>query len=159
MRFILLDKITELVPGEKVSAVKNLSLAEEYLADHFPAFPVLPGVLIIEALVQTAAMLVRVTNNFSHSIVVLSEARNVKYKSFVKPGNTMSLSLTAKNIGETESSFSGTAKIGDQEIVTARLKLMHFNLIDKDKTMAYVDTQIIREMKERARLLGVRVEE
>jgi len=157
MRFILLDKITDLIPGEKVSAIKNLSLAEEYLADHFPAFPVLPGVLIIEAFVQAAAMLVRVTNDFSHSIVVLSEARNVKYKSFVKPGNTMSLSLTAKNVGETESSFSGIARIGDQEIVTARLKLRHFNLADEDKSMAYVDTQIIQEMKERARLVGIRV--
>ena len=83
MRFILLDNVTEIIPGQKIQAVKALSLAEEYLGDHFPNFPVLPGVLILEAMVQTAAMLVRVTNDFSHSMIVLSEARNVKYRSFV----------------------------------------------------------------------------
>ena len=155
MRFILLDKVTELVPGKKIEAIKALSLAEEYLADHFPDFPVLPGVLIIEALVQSAAMLVRVTNNFAHSMIVLSEAHNVKYKSFVKPGNILRMSLAAKSIGTDEgSSFQGAAFIDDKPIVEARLKLAHFNLADKDKTLAPVDARIIEQMKKRARLVG-----
>ena len=111
MRFVLLDKVTELVPGQKIVAVKALSLAEEYLGDHFPTFPVLPGVMMIEALVQTAAMLVRVTNDFSHSMVVLQEARNVKYKSFVKPGNLLTISVTAKSIGDEGSSFQGAGTV------------------------------------------------
>ena len=53
MRFALVDRIVSLERGESISTVKNLSLAEEYLADHFPGFPVLPGVLMLEALVQT----------------------------------------------------------------------------------------------------------
>ena len=77
MRFILLDKVTELLEGQRIEAVKSLSLAEEYLADHFPAFPVMPGVLMIEGLVQTAAMLVRKTLGFSKSMIVLQEAQNV----------------------------------------------------------------------------------
>ena len=110
MRFILLDRVTEIVPGVRISAVKAVTLAEEYLADHFPKFPVFPGVMMIEALVQTAAMLVQVTNDFAQSIVVLHEARNVKYKSFVKPGNLLEMSLVAKSIGPEESNFiaSGT---------------------------------------------------
>lgn len=155
MRFILLDKVTELIPGKKIEAVKALSLAEEYLADHFPDFPVLPGVLMIEALVQSAAMLVRVTNNFSHSMVVLCEARNVKYKSFVKPGNVLRMSLEAKKIGTDDgSSFRGIAHIDGRVMVEAQLKLTHFNLADKDKSLAEVDARIIEEMKKRAQLVG-----
>ncbi|HEX5445871.1 MAG TPA: 3-hydroxyacyl-ACP dehydratase FabZ family protein, partial [Pirellulales bacterium] len=91
MRFTLIDRIVDLQPGAKIRAVKNLSLAEEYLADHFPGFPVLPGVLMLEAMTQAAAWLVRVSDDFAHSMVVLKEARNVKYNQFVEPGQTLSV--------------------------------------------------------------------
>jgi len=154
VKFILLDKVTELVPGQKVEAVKALSLAEEYLGDHFPTFPVLPGVMMIEALVQTAAMLVRVTNGFDKSMIVLQEARNVKYKSFVKPGNVLKMSVIAKSISEDSSSFVAEAHIGEQPMVEARLKLRHFNLSDTDPNLRVVDDRLISEMKRRAQLVG-----
>ena len=154
MRFILLDRVTDLVVGERICAVKALSLAEEYLADHFPKFPVLPGVLMIEALVQTAAMLVRVTNHFEQSMVVLQEARNVKYKSFVKPGHVLNLTVQAKSIEAEQSSFVGYAEVDGQVMVEARFKLKHFNLADKEKRLAKADAKIIQEMKERAQLIG-----
>jgi len=78
MRFSLIDRIVELQPGAKIEAVKNLSLAEEYLADHFPQFPVMPGVLMVEAMTQAAPWLVRRTEDFAHSMIVLSEAKNVQ---------------------------------------------------------------------------------
>ena len=154
MKFILLDRVTELVTGEKICAVKALSLGEEYLGDHFPTFPVLPGVLMIEAMVQTAAMLVRVTNDFAQSVIVLSEARNVKYKSFVKPGNVLQMSLVAKEIGTDNSSFVGSAEVDGQPMVEGRIKLRHFNLADTKADLASVDERITKEMKCRARLLG-----
>ena len=154
MRFILLDRVTELERGRRICAVKALTLAEEYLGDHFPIFPVMPGVLMIEALVQTAAMLVRVSNDFGQSIVVLEEARNVKYKSFVKPGNILRLEVEAREIGPGSSSFSGAGYVEDQPMVEARLKLRHFNLADQDKNMGLVDERIKTEMKRQARLVG-----
>ena len=51
MKFVLIDQVIAIIPGESISARKTLSLAEEYLADDFPGFPVLPGVLMVEALV------------------------------------------------------------------------------------------------------------
>lgn len=154
MRFILLDNVTSIQPGSHIEAVKALSLAEEYLADHFPAFPVLPGVMMIEAMVQTAAMLVRVTNGFAQSMIVLQEAKNVKYKSFVKPGNILRMRLEAKSIEAQTSSFIGEAWIGDRPMVEARLKLRHFNLVDNDPKLAGVDERLVRDMKQRAQLVG-----
>lgn len=154
MRFILLDKVIDVTPGRKIEAVKAISLAEEYLADHFPQFPVLPGVLMIEALVQTAAMLVRLHNDFAQSMIVLHEARNVKYKSFVKPGNILRMALEAREIAEQTSSFTGTAYVDDNVMVEARLKLRHFNLADRDEALAPLDAEIIAHMKHRAQLVG-----
>lgn len=154
VRYILVDKVTELAPGERITAEKALSLAEEYLGDHFPTFPVLPGVLMIEALVQSAAMLVRVTEGFRHSMIMLQDARNVKYKSFVKPGGILRLEVKARQIGETESSFVGQGFVGDRPTVEGRFTLRHYNLADRDKSWAALDAQILQEMKQRAQLVG-----
>lgn len=154
MKFILLDKVTELVPGEKICAVKALSLAEEYLGDHFPTFPVLPGVMMLEAMVQTAAMLVRVTNDFAQSMIVLVEARNIKYKSFVKPGNIIEISLRAKEITAENSYFLGSVTVDGKAMVDGRIKLRHFNLAEQKPQLASVDERIVKEMKHRARLVG-----
>ncbi|MCP4249820.1 MAG: beta-hydroxyacyl-ACP dehydratase, partial [bacterium] len=91
MKFILIDRIVELVPGERITAVKALSRAEEYLADHFPRFPVMPGVLMVEAMIQGASWLIRATEDFAHSMLQLAEAKNVTYKSFVSPGQVFEL--------------------------------------------------------------------
>jgi len=83
----ILDRICSFEAGKQLTAVKNVSLAEEYLADHFPEFPVLPGVFMLEAATQAGAWLVRLSENYAHSIVVLHEARAVKYADFVTPGH------------------------------------------------------------------------
>jgi hypothetical protein len=69
--------------------VKNLTLGEEYLADHFPTFPVMPGVLILQTLVEGSAWLLRATEDFQHSVIALRDARNVKYGNFMQPGHSM----------------------------------------------------------------------
>ena len=155
MRFILLDKVTELLEGQRIEAVKSLSLAEEYLADHFPAFPVMPGVLMIEGLVQTAAMLVRKTLGFSKSMIVLQEAKNVKYKSFVKPGNLLRMVVEAKEITPDQSRFNAAAYLGEQQMVEAKLKLKHFNLADENPELTQIDEKLIENMKRRAELVGI----
>src|SRR3954452_4076590 len=91
MRFVLLDRIVELQAGQSLDAGKNLSLGEEYLADHFPGFPVMPGVLMLEALTQAGAWLIRDMDDFAHSVVLLKQARTIKYGSFVEPGRQLQL--------------------------------------------------------------------
>src|SRR5439155_12580868 len=86
VKFNLIDRIEQL-SDDRIVAVKYVSLAEEYLADHFPTFPVLPGVMMLEAVTQAAAWLLHHRQDFAKSMAVLKEARNVKYGSFVAPGN------------------------------------------------------------------------
>ncbi|MHC4570706.1 MAG: 3-hydroxyacyl-ACP dehydratase FabZ family protein [Planctomycetota bacterium] len=153
MRFILIDKIVSLEPGKKIKTVKSVSLAEEYLADHFPTFPVLPGVLLLEGLIESASWLVRETENFAHSMILLAQARNVKYKSFLAPGAQIEYTVEAKTLEENVSSFTGFGLSGGERIVEARFGLRHFNLADESSTMAATDARIIENMKKRWELL------
>ena len=153
MKFILIDKVISLEMGREIKAVKGVSLAEEYLADHFPTFPVLPGVLLLQGLVESASWLVRATENFGHSMILLAEARNVKYKSFLAPGSQIEYTVQAKSIEENISSFTGFGSSDGEHIVEARFGLRHFNLADKNPTMAAIDAKVIENMKQRWKLL------
>ncbi len=153
MKFILIDKVVSLTAGSEIRTVKNVTLSEEYLADHFPAFPVLPGVLLLEGLVESASWLVRSTENFAHSLVLLAEAKNVKYKSFLAPGGRIEYTVKAKTIEENISSFTGSGVSDGQTIVEARFGLRHFNLEEQNPSMAEVDGLIIENLKERWKLL------
>ena len=153
MRFILIDKVVLLESGKRIKAVKGVSLAEEYLADHFPTFPVLPGVLLLEGLIESASWLVRETENFAHSMILLEQARNVKYKSFLPPGEQIEYSVDAKTIEENVSSFTGVGVSAGEQIVEARFGLRHFNLASQEPAMAAVDARIIESLKQRWKLL------
>lgn len=155
MKFLLVDKIVSLEPGKRIVTLKALSLAEEYLADHFPIFPVLPGVMMIEAMVQAAAWLVRIEQDFAKSVIVLKSARNVRYSSFVAPGNFLRCELEAVSIGPDSATFKGAGFIGDVQAVSGRLELLSFNLADRGgKWLAEADASIVSQERQRFRLVG-----
>lgn len=142
MKFLLVDRISEIEPGRRVVAHKAVSLAEEYLADHFPAFPVLPGVFLLEAMTQAAAWVVRTGLDFRPSLVVLKEARNVTYKSFVAPGQTLTIEAVSAELSAESSVFAASGTVEGREIVKGRLTLRHLNLADSDPTLAPLDERI-----------------
>jgi 3-hydroxyacyl-[acyl-carrier-protein] dehydratase len=147
MRFKLLDRIVELKPGVSITAVKGLALAEDYLADHFPQFPVMPGVFMLEAMTQVSAWLIRVTEDFRHSMVVLREARNVKYADFVAPGQTLTVTAEMLSQTEQETKLKVQGAVDGKLNVSARLVLARFNLADGNPVRASSDAHVIRQMR------------
>lgn len=153
MRFSLLDRIDELQPGERIAAVKTLSLAEEYLADHFPRFPVMPGVLMLEAMTQAGAWLVRASEDFQHSMVVLKEAKNVKYGQFVAPGQTLHVSAEIVSQTDEETTVKARGIVDGRTTVSGRLVLERYNLADRAPSHAASDEIVRREMRDLFALL------
>jgi 3-hydroxyacyl-[acyl-carrier-protein] dehydratase len=142
MRFTLVDLVTELEPGTRITTVKNVTLSEEYLDDHFPRFPVLPGVLMLEAMTQACAWLVRVTEDFAHSIVTLKEARNVKYGRFVRPGQTLMIKAEMKKRHEHDSQFDVQGFVNGEVAVSGKLTLEHYNLAERRPSMSQTDEDL-----------------
>jgi 3-hydroxyacyl-[acyl-carrier-protein] dehydratase len=153
VKFNLIDKI-EQISDEKIVALKYVSLAEEYLADHFPTFPVLPGVMMLEALTQAAAWILHRRNNFAKSIAVLKEARNVKYGQFVAPGNALRVEVEYFKSTDTGATFKATGYVGDAQAVAARIELSYFNLADKQPELAGIDAKLIEHNKARWSVLN-----
>src|SRR5215510_15036044 len=131
MRFNLVDRILDFEPGKRIRIVKNLTLGEEYLADHFPTFPVMPGVLMLQTLVEAGAWLLRVTEDFRHSVIVLREVKNVKYGTFMEPGRQMAVTAEMVEHQDGLASFKGKGEVNGNATVTARFTLARYNLSDR----------------------------
>lgn len=132
MRFSLIDRIIELEPCVRITAIKTLTMTEEYLADHFPHFPVMPGVLMLESLTEAGAWLVRVSEDFAHSMVVLKQANNVKYAQFVEPGQTLTVTAEVLKFDDGAVKLKAYGTVGGRIILNARLTLACYNLADND---------------------------
>lgn len=144
MRFVLIDRIVELESGKSLVAVKNLSMAEEYLADHFPGFPVMPGVLMLEALTQAGAWLVREAEDFAHSVIVLKRAKMIKYGSFVEPGRQLQIRVEMVEHGDRETTLRGEGMIDDQTMVKVnKLTLTRYNLRERDPALHATDAALV----------------
>lgn len=128
MKFVLIDHIVEHSP-ERIVAIKQVSLAEEYLADHFPTFPILPGVLMLEAMVQAARAMIGPPDN---ARLLLGEVKALKYGNMVRPGEALVVevtlqkrhddgSYTVKGAGRVRR--AGKASADDLAAVSGRLTL------------------------------------
>jgi 3-hydroxyacyl-[acyl-carrier-protein] dehydratase len=147
MRFTLLDRVTAIEPGKSITAIKTLSLSEEYLADHFPCFPVMPGVLMLESMTQAAAWAIRLGEDFAHSIVVLREARNVKYGDFVEPGKVLTVTAEIQSQDGPFVKVKASGKVGERTSLTARLVLERYNMADRIPYGDAVDARVRAEMR------------
>lgn len=147
MRFCLLDRITELQRGTKITAVKLLRPDEDYLRDHFPRFPVMPGVLMLEAMFQASAWLVRSSEDFEHAAIVLKEARNVKYSGFVTPGKQLIVTAELLKQDEASATLKTQGTVDGNPAVSARLVLEKFNIGDRFPVRANCDPYLRKWMR------------
>jgi 3-hydroxyacyl-[acyl-carrier-protein] dehydratase len=111
MHFDLVDRVLEVGP-ERIVTLKHVSAAEEYLQDHFPSYPVLPGVLMLEAMVQAGRRLV--ASRGGDDRMVLGRVRALKYGRFVRPGATLRVEVTlAKALEDGTFDLKGEATVLD----------------------------------------------
>src|SRR3712207_3741810 len=109
------DAIPIYLSDERIVAGKYVSLSEEYLADHFPTFPVLPGGMMLEAVTQAAGWLLHRRHDFARSMAVLKEARNVKYGNFVAPGNFLRVEVEAVKVTDAGGVFKAVGTVADAQ--------------------------------------------
>ena len=91
--FLLVDRITECVPGEYAIGYKNLTWNEEFFKGHFPNNPVMPGVLQIEAMAQCSAPILLTMDRFKGKLALFAAMDNVRFKGIVRPGDRLDMRI------------------------------------------------------------------
>ena len=123
--FILVDKVLELIPNRKIRAVKNVTINEEFFIGHFPHYPVMPGVLIIEALAQAAGILSFKSMNESaneESLYFFVGIDNCRFKKPVGPGDVLALNVQIEKVKGGVWKYQATAEV--EQKVCAQAQLM-----------------------------------
>lgn len=128
MRWIWIDRFVEFTPGVSATAVKNVSLAEEYLHDHWEDFPVMPVSLMIEGMAQTAGILVGQVRGFREK-VILAKISKAELREPVLPGDQIKYRVELEAIADQAASTRGTVLKNDKPI--GRIDLM-FSHVDKN---------------------------
>jgi len=126
MRWIWIDKFVEFHSGERAVAIKNVTLAEEHLHDHFPGFPVMPESLMIEAMAQTSGILVGEANRFTKN-VILAKVKKAVFFDYVTPGDTIKLDAKIESIAPEAASTSGKITLGEKLIAEIDLMFSHMD--------------------------------
>ncbi len=148
MRFRFIDRIDQLIPGQRIEAVKRLLATERYLDDHFPKFPIMPGVLMLETMYQASQWLVRKTEDFAHSIVTLKEARNVKFSGFVKPGQDLVVTAEIKKQEGAHTTLMTQGTVDGKPVASARLVLEAFQIGERYPQRAVLQDYMIRNVRQ-----------
>lgn len=121
MRWIWIDAFVDFVSGDRASAIKNVTSAEEYFRDHFPGFPVMPAALIIEGMAQTAGILVGEAKGFAEN-VILAKIRQAEFDGYARPGDQLRYDARLESIDEraavtTGRVFRNTAPMGRVDLI------------------------------------------
>ncbi|GAB4141534.1 MAG: 3-hydroxyacyl-ACP dehydratase FabZ family protein [Planctomycetaceae bacterium] len=131
MRWFWIDRFIEFESGSHARAVKNVTLAEEHLHDHFPGFAVMPASLMVEGMAQTGGILLGEKNNFRH-IVILAKVPKVEFHGWVSPGET--IVYTAKLLEDREEggSVQCVAHVGERLVAEADIMFVHLDQNDQE---------------------------
>jgi 3-hydroxyacyl-[acyl-carrier-protein] dehydratase len=133
MRYYLLDRITELAPPEFARGRKAVALSEDYLADHFPRYPTMPGALMLESLAQLSGVLLEKSAAKVHGLdvqAVLSTVERAKFRMLVRPGDVLELEARVVQLREEGGRVSALGRVGERVAVSAELLFAFFKLED-----------------------------
>lgn len=134
MRWIWIDKFIEFESGKRATAIKNLSLAEEHLHDHFPGAPMMPNSLIIEGLAQTGGLLVGEYNRFEEKVILAKISKAVFHFAAV-PGDTLRYTTVIDSIVAGGATVTATAHVGDRLQAEAEIMFAHLDDSNRSRTL------------------------
>ena len=126
MRWFWIDRFTEFVSGSHATAIKNVSLAEEHLHDHFPGFTVMRGSLMLEGMAQTGGILLGEANQFKYA-VILAKVPKLEFHSWACPGDSLTYSARLTDIREEGGGVDCRATVGDRLVATAEIMFVHLD--------------------------------
>lgn len=158
MRYFLIDKVTELVVGERVRGVKNVTLTDEILHDHFPDYPVMPGALILEASAQLAGFLLETTLNRPDKPLrraLLVQVQQAKFHEMCGPGDRIDITVDMGSTIDSAVRVRAEAKVGEKRAVRAELTFI-MKEIDSERVheqRRYLYKLWTKDLKDRPELL------
>lgn len=129
--FLLVDEVVELVPRQRIVALKNVKASEPYFGGHFPGAPVMPGVLIVEALAQAGALLLlREISDRNSKLVFFAGIDQARFRHPVFPGDTLRLEVVSLSWRNTLNKMEGKAYVGERLVAEAQLLA---TVVDREK--------------------------
>ncbi|MBN2794371.1 MAG: 3-hydroxyacyl-ACP dehydratase FabZ [Clostridia bacterium] len=126
--FLLVDKIVEMEVGKKAVGIKNVTINEPFFQGHFPGYPVMPGVLIVEALAQVGAVALLASEEYKGKIALFAGIDEVRFKQQVVPGDTLRLEVEILSVRRGIGKGQAVAYVGDK--VACKGQIM-FGVTDK----------------------------
>lgn len=112
--FLLVDRVTELDPARRAIGWKNVTMGDGFFQGHFPTYPVMPGVLIVEALAQVGAIALLSTDEFKGKLALFAGIDHVRFKRQVRPGDTLRLEVDLGQVRRSIGTGTGTATVEDE---------------------------------------------